>query len=310
MMEIRKPKISAETVTDTNGKFIVEPLERGFGYTLGNSMRRVLLSSLPGAAVTSLKIDGVSHEFATVTGMREDVTDLVLNVKNLILRLHGDGPANLSMRVKGPKDVKARDIEAPADVEVVNPDLHLATLNKEGKLEMELTVEKGRGYVSSERNKTATDAIGVVPIDSLFTPVTRVTYTVENTRVGQRTDYDKLILDVHTDGSSTPYEAVSQAAKIVNDHMELFMEQSPEQAEGTIFAPDVAEKAGVLDSPIEDLELSVRSYNCLKRQSIDTLEQLVDCTETDLLNIRNFGAKSIDEVKDKLVELGLSLRSR
>lgn len=307
-MEFRKPRISVKKVSDTCAKFTIEPLERGFGYTLGNSLRRILLSSLPGAAVSSIKINGVDHEFTTIEGMREDVTDLVLNIKDLVLKLQGEEPAKLRLEVKGPKKVKASDIKCPAEVEIVNPKLHLAELNKKSKLEMEMTVEPGRGYISAERNKKASDAVGVIPIDSLFTPVSRVSYVVGNTRVGQRTDFDKLVLEVHTNEGVTPMEAVAKAAKIVNDHMELFMKQVEEEMEETIFVPEEEEKDQMLDMPIEDLELSVRAYNCLKRQKVDTLEQLIDCTEADLMNIRNFGAKSIGEIKSKLADLELALK--
>lgn len=308
MIEFKKPRISVKQISETEAKFTIEPLERGFGYTLGNSLRRALLSSLPGAAVTSIKIDGVSHEFSTVKGVREDVTDIVLNIKDLVLKLHGDEPAKLCLKVKGPKEVKASDIQCPAEVEIINPKLHIATLNEKGKLNMEMMVEFGRGYVSAERNKKASAAVGVIPIDSLFTPVAQVSYVVENTRVGQRTDFDKLILEVHTNGGLTPMEAVAKAAKIVNDHMELFMKQVEEEMEETVFVPEEEERDKILDMPIEDLELSVRAYNCLKRQGIDTLEQLIDCTEADLMNIRNFGAKSIEEVKGKLADLELALK--
>lgn len=308
MIEFRKPRISVKQISDLVAEFTVEPLERGFGYTLGNTMRRILLSSLPGAAVSSVRIEGVSHEFSTIPNVQEDVTDIILNIKKLALRLHGDESATIRVKAKGPKEVKAEDMILPSEVEVVNPDLLIATLNKKGKLDMEMVVEKGRGYVSAERNKKPNDPIGVIPIDSLFSPTRRVVYTVENTRVGQRTDYDKLIIAVETNGSLTPDEAVSIAAKIMNEHMSLFIDRAPEEAAGPVFAPDEAEKAKILDSPIEELELSVRSYNCLKKEGINTLEQLISRSEADLLNIRNFGAKSIDEIKSKLKDLELSLK--
>lgn len=308
MIEFRKPRISVKQISDLVAEFTVEPLERGFGYTLGNTMRRILLSSLPGAAISSVRIEGVSHEFSTIPNVQEDVTDIILNVKKLALRLHSDEPATIRIKAKGPKEVKAEDIILPSEVEVVNPDLLIATLNKKGKLDMEMVVEKGRGYVSAERNKRPNDPIGVIPIDSLFSPTRRVVYTVENTRVGQRTDYDKLIVTVETNGSLTPDEAVSIAAKIMNEHMNLFIDRAPEETAGPVFAPDESEKAKILDSPIEELELSVRSYNCLKKEGINTLEQLISRSEADLLNIRNFGAKSIDEIKSKLKDLELSLK--
>lgn len=309
MLDIRKPAISVEEQRDNTASFKVEPLERGFGYTLGNSMRRVLLSSLPGAAITSVKIARVAHEFGTIKGVKEDVTDIILNLKDVILRLHGEEPATIRVNIKGPKEVTTADFEYPASVEIVNPDQHIATLNEDGKLEMEMTVESGRGYVSAERNKRPTDSIGVIPIDSIFSPIKNVTYAVENTRVGQRTDFDRLILEVTTNGSITPFEAVSIGAKIINDHMGLFMEQANEFATMPVFVSDASERDRALDLPIEDLEFSVRSYNCLKREGINTVQQLVEQTEGDLMKIRNFGAKSIEEVKDKLNQLGLSLKS-
>lgn len=309
MIEFLKPTITVEEDQDDFAKFSVQPLERGFGHTLGNSLRRVLLSSLPGAAITSIRIEGVPHEFGSVPGVREDVTDIILNLKSAVLKLESEEPATLRLSIKGPADVKASDFEVPSEAEIVNPDLYIAKLNDGSRLEMEVTVETGRGYVSAERNKKPSSPIGVIPVDSIFCPVRRVTYDVENTRVGQRTDYDRLNLEVETNGSMTSKEAVSLAAKIVNEHMNLFMEQAPEEAEETVFVANKEEKDRVLDSPVENLELSVRSYNCLKRQGIDMLEQLIEYSENDLLNIRNFGAKSIQEVKDKLLELNLSLKT-
>ncbi|HZD60223.1 MAG TPA: DNA-directed RNA polymerase subunit alpha [Anaerolineae bacterium] len=309
MLDIRKPSISVEELRDNAARFRVEPLERGFGYTLGNSLRRVLLSSLPGAAITSVKIERVSHEFSTVPGVKEDVIDILLNLKDVVLRLHGDEPATMRINAQGPKEVTAADIEYPAEVEIINPDLYIATLNEDGRLEMEMVVEPGRGYASADKNKRPSDTIGVIPVDAVFSPTRRVTYAVENTRVGQRTDFDRLILDVTTNGSITPYEAVSIGAKIVNDHMGLFMEQANEFASVPVFVSTTSEHNKTLDSPIEDLELSVRSYNCLKREGVNTVEQLVEKSEGDLVKIRNFGAKSIEEVKDKLAQLGFSLKS-
>jgi DNA-directed RNA polymerase subunit alpha len=308
VIEFKRPHISVEEVNDTVAKFIVEPLERGFGHTLGVCMRRVLLSSMPGAAVTAIRIEGVDHEFTSIKGVQEDLTDIVLNLKNMVVKMDGEDEAKLELSIKGPADVTAGDISVPAGVEIVNKDLDLATLNKNGRLEVELTVEKGRGYSLAERNKKETDAIGVIPIDSIFTPIKRVAYKVDHTRVGQRTDYDKLLLEVETNGSITPSEAVSKASQIINEHMMLFVEQAEEEERESVFAIDESQKEPALNSPIEDLELSVRSYNCLKRQGIDSLQQLLDCSEIDLINIRNFGSKSIDEVKNKLEELGLSLK--
>ncbi len=309
MIEFKRPHISVDEVSDTLANFIVEPLERGFGYTLGNCMRRVLLSSMTGAAVTSVKIEGVDHEFTSIKGVREDLTDIILNIKNIVVTMNGEDEAKMTLSMKGPAEITAGDLSLPAGVEVVNPELELATLNKGSKLEAELTIEKGRGYSLAERNKNEDDAIGVIPIDSLFTPIKRVTYKVDHTRVGQRTDFDKLLLEVETNGSITPSDAVSRASQIIEEHMNLFAEQAEEEDVVNVFAVDESQKEPALNAPIEDLELSVRSYNCLKRQGIDSLQQLVDCSEIDLVNIRNFGSKSIEEVKAKLVELELELKA-
>lgn len=306
MIEIRKPHITAAEITENKAQFVVEPLERGFGNTLGNILRRVLLSSLEGAAITSIRIDGAHHEFATIPGVKEDVIDIILNLKDVVIKLDSEEPAALLIQAQGPGEVKAGDINAPAGAEIINPDLHIATLTKDAKLEMRLAAERGRGYVSAERNKKPNDPIGVIPIDSTFSPMRWVTYSVENTRVGQRTDYDKLILTVETRGSITPHEAVSQAAKIVNEHMNLFLEQAAVD-EGTIFSLDEAEKEKVADQPIEALELSVRSYNCLMRYGIKTVEKLIKTSESDLMGIRNLGSKSIQEIKDKLEQHNLTL---
>lgn len=315
MTKFREPHITHEPLGDdeTEGRFIVEPLERGYGYTLGNTLRRVLLSSLEGAAVTSVRIEGVQHEFMTVKGVTEDVTDIILNLKELVFVMHENGyddeePPRVRLKVDKIGDVTASMLALPSEIEVVNPSHKIATLAKGGVLEMELTVKKGRGYVSAERNKRASDPIGVIPIDSLFSPVVRVTYHVENTRVGQRTDYDKLVLEVQTNGSVTAQESVAEAASIVTQHMALFMEQAGVEGEPELIFESEDEGAPELDMPVEDLELSVRSYNCLKRQGINTVAQLLDYSEADLLNIRNFGAKSIEEVKDKLVQLGYNLK--
>jgi DNA-directed RNA polymerase subunit alpha len=308
MIEFKRPHMAVEEIDENSARFVVEPLERGFGYTLGNSMRRILLSSLPGAAVTSLRVTGVEHEFTSIEGVREDLTDIILNVKSMVLKLNGEPEATLRLEAKGPKEVTAGDISLPSGVEVMNPDLVLATLNKKAKLEAELVVEKGRGYTSADRNKKATDPIGVIPIDSMFSPVRQVSYKVEHTRVGQRTDYDKLLMEVRTNGSVTPAQAVSMASQVLNEHMSLFAEQAPDEARESVFVADEGRKEPALNSPIEDLELSVRSYNCLKRQDVHTLQELLEYSELDLMNIRNFGSKSIEEVKHKLAELDLSLK--
>ncbi len=308
MIEFKRPHIAVEEVSDNVANFVVEPLERGFGYTLGTSMRRALLSSMPGVAVTSIRIEGVDHEFTSIKGVQEDLTDIILNIKSMVFKMNGEDEARVTLSVKGPKEVTAGDISLPAGVEIVNADLPLATLNKTGKIEAEFTVEKGRGYTLADRNKKETDAIGVIPIDSIFTPIKRVSYKVDHTRVGQRTDYDKLSLMVETDGSLTPMEAVSKASQIINEHMYLFAEREDEEVV-SVFEAEVSEQEPALNSPIEDLELSVRSYNCLKRQGIDSLQELLDCSEIDLINIRNFGSKSIEEVKTKLSELSLGLKA-
>lgn len=308
MIDFLKPHIGVEAKNDFFATFIVEPLERGFGYTLGNSMRRILLSSLPGAAVTSVRFENTAHEFSAIPGVKEDVVDIILNIKELVLRSYSYEPVTLKLSVKGQKEIKAGDIKCPSDIEIINPDLHIATLNKGGKFELEMVVEKGRGYAPAEQNKKSSAPIGVIPIDSLFSPIKKVTYEVENTRVGQRTDYDKLYLEVETNGSITADEAVSMAANIMNEHMDLFINRAPEEIEETIFGVDEKETESTLDSSIEDLDLSVRSYNCLKRHGIDTLQQLAECAENDLTNIRNFGAKSIQEVREKLVSLNINLK--
>jgi DNA-directed RNA polymerase subunit alpha len=310
MTEFMRPEVHVEEIGDATARYIVEPLERGFGYTLGNSMRRVLLSSLPGAAVTSIRIEGVQHEFSAIEGVREDVTDIVLNVKGLVFRDTGvgEGEAVATLSAKGPGEVTGGDLEVPSEFELVNEDHHIATLSKGASLEMSLRIGVGRGHVSADRNKRADDPLGVVTVDSLFSPVRRCTYMVENTRVGQRTDYDKLTLEVQTNGAMDPGDAVAHAANVVEEHTALFIRQASEELpEEGIFMQEKDEKDELEETPIEDLELSVRSYNCLKRQGVNTVGQLAECSEADLLNIRNFGAKSIEEVKDKLQDLGLEL---
>jgi DNA-directed RNA polymerase subunit alpha len=306
-----RPQVTVDRIDDRVARFIVEPLERGFGYTLGNCMRRVLLSSLQGAAATSIRIEGIQHEFASIDGVREDVTDIVLNVKGLVFRDTeiGNGDAVATLSVTGPLVVTGADLKVPSEFELVNPEHVIATLNEGAKLEMSIRIGVGRGYVSADRNKRAEDPIGVITVDSLFSPVCRCTYVVENTRVGQRTDYDKITLEVETNGALDASDAVARAGRIIDEHMMLFVDQAstPLSEEG-IFAAAVDEGESVLDTPIEELDLTVRSYNCLKRQGVNTIGQLTECSEQDLLNIRNFGAKSIEEVKDKLVSMGLNLK--
>jgi len=311
MTEFMRPQVSVERIDDRVARYVVEPLERGFGYTLGNCMRRVLLSSLEGAAATSIRVEGQQHEFGSIDGVREDVTDIVLNVKGLVFRETGigAGDAVATLSATGAAVVTGADLKVPAEFELVNPEHVIATLNKGAKLEMGIRVGVGRGYVSADRNKRPEDPIGVITVDSLFSPVSRCTYVVENTRVGQRTDYDKLTLEVETDGSVDPSDAVARAGRIIDEHMMLFVDQaSTDMSDDGIFAAAVDEGESVLDTPIEELDLSVRSYNCLKRQGVNTIGQLNECSENDLLNIRNFGAKSIEEVKDKLQQMGLGLK--
>jgi DNA-directed RNA polymerase subunit alpha len=310
MTEFMRPQVTVDEIDARTARYIVEPLERGYGYTLGNSMRRVLLSSLQGAAATSIRIEGVQHEFATITGVREDVTDIVLNVKGLVFSDtgigEGDGVATLD--ATGAKVVTGADLKIPTEFELINPDHVIATLEKGARLEMSIRIGVARGYVSADRNKRPEDPLGIITVDSLFSPVTRCSYVVENTRVGQRTDYDKLVLEVETNGAMAPADAVARAARIIDEHMMLFLEQAEsEMPEDGIFETVVDERDRVLDTPIEELDLSVRSYNCLKRQGVNTIGQLAECSEADLLNIRNFGAKSIEEVKDKLQAMGLGL---
>ena len=312
MIGIEKPRIEfTDSMEDAAyGAFVVEPLERGFGTTLGNSLRRVLLSSLPGYAITSVKIDGILHEFSTIPNVKEDVTEIVLNLKGVILKIHGDGPKIMYIEANGSGEITAGDIKADSEVEILNPEHHIATLDADAHVAMELTADKGRGYVSSDRNKQLLDpAIGVIAIDSIYTPVLKVNYTVDNTRVGQITDYDKLTIEVWTDGTISAKEAVSLAAKILTEHLNLFVDLSDEVSNTEIMVvKDDSAKEKVLEMTIEELDLSVRSYNCLKRAGINTLQELTDKTESDMMRVRNLGRKSLEEVKNKLADLGLSLR--
>lgn len=311
MLEIEKLKIQCiEMVNDkTYGKFVVEPLERGYGITLGNSLRRVLLSSLPGAAVTAVKIDGVLHEFSTIPGVVEDTTDIILQLKGLSVKMHSDEPKQIYIEVDGPADVTGEDIKGDPDVEILNPEHHIATLDDSGHIFMEITVEKGRGYQSAEKNKKEEHVIGVIPVDSLFSPVTKVNYQVEDTRVGQQTDFDKLTLEVWTDGTIAPDEAISSSAKIINEYLKLFIGLTETIAdEVTMVEKEEEKKDKLLELTIEELDLSVRSYNCLKRAGINTAQELIQRTEEDMMKVRNLGRKSLEEVEEKLTELGLSLR--
>jgi DNA-directed RNA polymerase subunit alpha len=311
MIEIEKPKIECVEMSQdfTYGKFIIEPLERGFGTTLGNSLRRILLSSLPGAAVTSIKIDGVLHEFSAIPGVAEDVIDLILNVKSLAIKMHGDNPRLIKIDTQGTNAIKAGDIITDADVEILNPDLHIATLGDNNRLYMEMTVEKGRGYVTAERNKQAGQPIGVIPIDSIYTPVKKVNYRIENTRVGQVTDYDKLIFEVWTNGTTKPDEAISLGAKIMSEHLKLFITLTEHVGNVEIMVEkEEDKKEKVLEMTIEELDLSVRSFNCLKRAGINTVEELTQRSEEDMMKVRNLGRKSLEEVQQKLEALGLGLK--
>lgn len=312
MIEIEKPKIETVELSEDNsfGKFVVEPLERGYGNTLGNSLRRVLLSSLPGAAVTSIQIDGVLHEFSTVEGVVEDVATIVLNIKQLAMKIYSEDEKVLEIDAKGEGVVTAADIMHDSDVEILNPDLPIATLGKNAHLRMRMYAVRGRGYATSEENKREDLAIGVIPVDSIYTPVSRVNYQVENTRVGQSTNFDKLTLDIWTDGSIGPKEAVSLGAKILTEHLNIFVNMTDEAQEAEIMVEkeeDETEK--VLEMTIEELDLSVRSYNCLKRAGINTVHELTNKTEAEMMKVRNLGKKSLAEVKNKLDELNLDLRS-
>ena len=311
MIEIEKPRIeTADMKSDgTYGKFIVEPLERGFGTTLGNSLRRVLLSSLPGVAVTSVKIDGIQHEFSTIPGVKEDVTEIILNIKGLTAKLYSDGPKVVCIEAEGECEVTAGSIKADSEVEILDPSMHIASLGAGAKLYMEITLDKGRGYVAAERNKqTLQTAIGVIPVDSIYTPVLKVNYAVENTRVEQITDDDKLTIEVWTDGTISAKEAVSLAAKVLNEHLNLFVDLSDEVYRTEIMVEkDDNGKEKVLEMTIEELDLSVRSFNCLKRAGINTVEDLINKSEEDMMKVRNLGRKSLEEVISKLNSLGFNL---
>ncbi len=309
MLIAQRPSLAEEVVDDHRSRFSIEPLEPGFGYTLGNSLRRTLLSSIPGAAVTSIRVDGVLHEFSTIPGVREDVTEVILNLKRLVVSSEQDEPVTMYLRKQGPGVVTAADIAPPAGVEVHNPELVLANLNDKAKLDMELVVERGRGYVSAVQNKSADAEIGRIPVDSIYSPVLKVTYKVEATRVEQRTDFDRLIIDVEAKPSMKPRDALASAGKTLVELFGLARELNVE-AEGIDIGPSPVDEqlAADLALPVEDLNLTVRSYNCLKREGIHTVGELISRSEQDLLDIRNFGSKSIDEVKGKLIEMGLSLK--
>ncbi|HAE62970.1 MAG TPA: DNA-directed RNA polymerase subunit alpha [Eubacteriaceae bacterium] len=311
MIEIEKPRIEIIELSEDNkyGKFVVEPLERGYGITLGNSLRRIMLSSLPGVAVTSVKIDGVLHEFATVPGVKEDVVEIILNLKGLAAKLYCDEPKTVRIEAKGEGEVTAGDIVADADVDILNPDMHIAYLSEGGELNMEIVLEKGRGYVSAEKNKSKEQPIGTIPVDSSFTTVKKVNYSVEDTRVGQVTDFDKLTIELWTDGTITPEEAISLSAKILNEHLSLFIDLTDHVSTVEIMVEkEENKKEKMLEMSIEELELSVRSSNCLRRANINTVEELTEKSEEDMMKVRNLGKKSLNEIKYKLGEIGLGLR--
>jgi len=313
MLEIEKPKIECVKLSENGryGCYVVEPLERGFGTTLGNSLRRILLSMLPGVAVSSVKIDGVLHEFTTIPGVKEDVTEIVLNLKGLAARMFAEGPKTVTISATGPCVLTAGDIIADSEVEILDPDMYIATLNEDAHLYMEITLTKGRGYVSADANRQMGTPIGVIPIDSIFTPVHKVNFRVEDTRVGQRTDYDKLTMEVWTNGTIQPDEALSLAAKILTEHLTLFVGLTETEGQVEMLVEkDDGQKEHVLEMTIEDLDLTVRSYNCLKRAGINTVEELIQRTEEDMMKVRNLGRKSLEEVIQKLEGLGLGLKNK
>ncbi|GAA0116400.1 DNA-directed RNA polymerase subunit alpha [Clostridium senegalense] len=311
MLEIEKPKIECVETTEngTYGKFVIEPLERGYGITLGNALRRILLSSLPGVAANSIKIDGVLHEFSTINGVKEDVSELILNIKGLALKMNGEGAKTVYIDAVGPGEVTGADIKTDGDVEVINKDLHIATLDDDGKLFMELNVSRGRGYVSQNKNKTEDKPIATIPVDSIYTPVKRVNFTVENTRVGQITDYDKLTIEIWTNGTIRPDEAIGLSAKILIEHFKLFMTLTDHADNVEIMVEkEEDKKEKVLEMTIEELDLSVRSFNCLKRAGINTVQELTERSMDDMMKVRNLGKKSLEEVEQKLEALGLSFK--
>lgn len=308
MIEFEKPSIIKVEETSDYGKYVIEPLERGYGTTLGNSLRRVLLASLPGTAISDVQIDGVLHEFSTIPGVIEDVTQIILNIKKLSLKLHGD-EKKVEINVKGPATVTAADIIADDDLEILDPSQHIATVAEDGEFHMQMTVKTGRGYIPADQNKTDETPIGVLPVDSIFTPVTKVNYQVESTRVGKRSDFDKLTLDVWTNGSINPKEAISLAAKVLTEHLNSFVNLTEEAKNADMMVEkEETQKEKKLEMTIEELDLSVRSYNCLKRAGINTVQELTDRSEPDMMKVRNLGRKSLEEVKFKLNDLGLSLR--
>jgi DNA-directed RNA polymerase subunit alpha len=311
LLKMHKPNVTVKHKDDFSGEFIIEPLERGFGHTLGNSIRRVLLSSIEGVGITRIRINNIMHEFSTLEGMREDILEFVDNLKGVVFRMESDEPVMLKIDKKGPASVTASDIELTSDVEIVNSDNYICTLTKKGKLNTEIRIEKNKGYKTAEENAVEGEPIGVIPIDTIFSPVKLVNFKVENTRVGQMTNFDRLIININTNGSVKPEEALSQASKIINDYMALLIDLSDKENKDEPIFEEVEEKDTKQEYPsIEELELSVRAYNCLKREGIDSVEKLLEYSEDELLDIRNFGQKSIQEVKDKIKELGLSFKQK
>jgi DNA-directed RNA polymerase subunit alpha len=310
IVSIEKARIECVEVGQNGcyGKFVVEPLERGFGHTLGNSLRRVLLSSLPGVAVSAVHIEGVQHEFSTVPGVKEDVTEIILNLKGLAVTMVPDGPKTVMIDAQGPCEVTAGSIKVDDEIEIINPDMHIATLNEDAHLQMQLTLDKGRGYISADKNKNPNMPIGMIPMDSIFTPIKKVNYTVEDTRVGQITDYDKLTLEIWTNGTLKPEEAISGAAKILSEHLSLFVSLTDQPIPVSMVQPEDDKKEKVLEMTIEELDLSVRAYNCLKRAGINSVAELVQRNQEDMMKVRNLGRKSLEEVEQKLEALGLGLR--
>jgi len=308
---MHKPNVSIKHKDDFSGEFIIEPLERGFGHTLGNSIRRVLLSSIEGVGITRIRVEGIMHEFSTLDGMKEDMIEFITNLKGVVFRMESDGPVLLKLEKKGPGTVKASAIKLSSDVEIVNPDAYICTLTKKGKLNAEIRIEKNKGYKNAEENVVEGEPLGVIPIDTIFSPVRLVRFKVENTRVGQMTNFDRLSINIKTNGSVKPEDVLSQASKIINDYMALLIDLSDKESKGKPIFEEIEEEDKKQEYPsIEELELSVRAYNCLKREGIDSVEKLLEYSEDELLDIRNFGQKSIQEVKDKIKELGLSFKQK
>jgi len=311
LLKMHKPNVKVKSTDDFQGEFIIEPLERGFGHTLGNSIRRVLLSSIEGVGITQIKMDSTMHEFSTIEGMREDMIEFTANLKDIVFKLEGDDPVILKLDKKGSGEITAGDISLPAEVEVINPDSYICTLTKKGSIKAEMKVEKDKGYRTAEENTIEGEPLGVIPLDTIFSPVKIVSFKVDNTRVGQMTNFDKLSVDIKTNGSIKPEDALSQASKIINDYMALLIDLSDETQKDMPIFEEIEEEDDKQEYPsIEELELSVRAYNCLKREGVDTVEKLLEYTEDELLDIRNFGQKSIQEVKDKIKELGLSFKKK